>query len=136
MIKQLKDKLTEVIDLATNSLWFPPILEEGFGENEQDYEGNYFKMNDGTYLRGTLVLYREEFFELTEGGHFSISKEFFLTENGDLLKFYTFTESISCDKCKIPHFQLHRIIAEDQSLEEIELDAIVNNISVDLNHAE
>ncbi len=61
--------------------------------------------------------------------------EVFLTEEGNLMKFYTIRESRFCQECKQTHTRLHRMVAKDQELDDDELDAVLNNISVDLENA-
>jgi hypothetical protein len=82
-----------------------------------------------------MVLYSEEFYDLTLEGDVDFCMEVFLTDKGKLLKFYTIRESRYCQNCQQTHTRLHRMIARDQSLDEDELDAILNNFLVDLKHA-
>ncbi|MBL5768653.1 hypothetical protein B5V88_10465 [Heyndrickxia sporothermodurans] len=132
---KMKNQLKKVIVVAMKSLWFPPIFEDGYGKNEQYDEGDYFQKADGALLRGRLVFYSGEFCDQTVNGNVDFSMEVFLTGEGELLKFYTIRESRYCQDCQETHTRLHRMVAKDQSLMEDELDAILNNITVDLRNA-
>lgn len=72
---------------------------------------------------------------IKQNGDVDFSMEVFLTGEGELLKFYTIRESRYCQDCQESHTRLRRMVAKDQSLMEDELDAILNNISVDLGNS-
>lgn len=131
---KMENQLNKVIEDAMKSLWFPPIFEDGYGKNGQYVEGDYFQKADGTILRGRLVFYSGEFYDQTVDGDVAFCMEVFLSGEGELLKFYTISESRYCQDCQETHTRLHRMVAKDQALKEDELDAILNNITVNLRN--
>lgn len=135
MKKQLSMELSNVIRKATKHLSFSPIFEDAYGEESGSYdEVTFFETQAKTPLFGRTVLYSEEFYDLTMDGDVDFSNEVFLTDKGNLIKFFTIRESRFCSSCQQTHSRLHRIVARDQSLDCKQLDAIKNNITVDLKH--
>lgn len=63
---KMENQSKKVIEDAMKSFWFPPIIEDGYGENEQYVEDDYFQKADGSILRGRLVFYSGEFYDQTK----------------------------------------------------------------------
>lgn len=126
-------KLNEIIEVAKQGMLFDPIYETAFGEDADYYdEEQYFKNNDGEILNGTLVYFSGEAYEETEDGEIEISTEIFLIEDGSLMVFHTFTESLYCEDCEEVHVHSHRIACENQSLDRFDIGVIINNITGNL----
>ncbi|RTR26282.1 hypothetical protein EKG37_21670 [Robertmurraya yapensis] len=136
MNNQLSMKLAETVKEAKKSLLFPPIYEDAYGEGDECYdEGTFFQRQGKGLLCGKMVFYSGEFYDLTIDGDVDLCMEVFLTDEGELVKFYTIRESRYCQVCQETHSRLHRMVAKDQYLDDDEIDAIINNISVDLKTA-
>ena len=136
MKNQLSVELRKTINEAKSSLLFPPIYEDDYGVEDVHYdEGTFFQTQDEIPLYGRMVFYSGEFYDLTMNGDVDFSMEVFVTDEGNLLKFYTIKESRFCLECQQTHTRLHRMVAMDQVLNDDQLDAILNNLSVDLKNA-
>lgn len=124
MKKQYGRQLEETIDLAMRLYQLPSIVKEGHDGFEHVNECDYFKKADGTYLRGLLVFSTTHLIEKGAERELTFSKEIYLTENGTLRKFFSYTEWPYCENCKKAHPYIHREVAKDQTLTENELEKI------------
>ncbi|WP_062109763.1 hypothetical protein [Bacillus niameyensis] len=124
MKKQYGRQLEETIDLAMRLYQLPSIIKEGHEELEHVNECEYFKKADGTYLRGYPVHSTTHLIEKGAERELTFSKEIYLTENGTLQKFYSYSEWPYCESCKKTHSYIHREIAKDQTLTENELEKV------------
>lgn len=136
---------------GVKELWLPPIFEDGTDLKglydhqvcnlEEDGEPQWTKLEltdaGVTFpLSGLRVCYTPGIKHQTINGHTEISTEVFLTNEGKLLKFLTFRDTtVYQNNDTRTHF--HRTVAKDQTLNSVELDEIMNNISIyleNLNH--
>lgn len=124
MKKQYGRQLDETIDLAMRLYQLPSIVKEGHEEFEHVNECDYFKKEDGTYLRGYLVFSITTLIEKGAKIELTFSKEIYLTENGTLEKYYSYAEWPYCKNCKGTHPYIHREVAKDQILTENELEKV------------
>lgn len=126
--------LDEKIQMAKRQLDFWEIAESASGVGfEYNESWNPFCKEEGAPLCGRRVYKDEISFEtLLDGkGFVSTTIEIFLTESGELMKFQTIEETRICsiDGSK-DHLQLQRMMDEDQSIAEDELQVILFNITL------
>lgn len=111
-----------------------PISKNAKGDDQEyDEEEEFYINNDGVVLMGFPVYNSEEFAEEGFDGNVEVEKEIFFTEEGKFMVFYTVREYDYCHNCGKVHCKLHRIIARDQSLSLEETEAVLNQLSIELN---
>lgn len=129
--------LGEVIDnlllKAQKNLNFEPISKNAKGDDWDYDDGEFYVGEDGEVVMGYSLYSSEVFHEEGLEGNVEIEKEIFLTEEGGLRVVYTVTEYDYCRSCEKVHCRLHRIIAKDQSLSAEEAEAVLNQLSFELD---